>query len=52
LLGVLPRGRALEGHTKAQQFKLFVDSSRSSMKYRIHSSDNDWLPKEGGGIKL
>jgi hypothetical protein len=22
------------------------------MKYRILHSDNDWLPKEGGGIKL
>jgi hypothetical protein len=22
------------------------------MKYKIFCTDNDWLPKEGGGIKL
>jgi hypothetical protein len=22
------------------------------MKFRIHYSNHDWLPKEGGGIKL
>ncbi len=44
---------ALEGHTKAQQFKFFVDSNGCPMmKYRIHCNDEDWLPKEGGGIKL
>jgi Fe-S cluster assembly iron-binding protein IscA len=38
---------------KAQQFKFFVDSSGCQMmKYRIHYSDNDWLPIEGCGIKL
>jgi hypothetical protein len=44
---------ALEGHTKAQQFKFFVDSNGwPMMKYKIFCTDNDWLPKEGGGIKL
>jgi hypothetical protein len=44
---------ALEGHTKAQQFKFFVDSKGwPMMKYKIFCTDNDWLPNEGGGIKL
>ncbi len=44
---------ALEGHTKAQQFKFFVDSNGCPMmKYRILCNDEEWLPKEGGGIKL
>jgi hypothetical protein len=44
---------ALEGHTKAQQFKFYVDSNGCLvMKYRILCTDPDWLPKEGGGIKL
>jgi hypothetical protein len=44
---------ALEGHMKAQQFKSYVDSSGCPMmKYRILCTDTNWLPKEGGGIKL
>jgi hypothetical protein len=44
---------ALEGHTKALHFKFYVDSSGYLvMKYRIHCIDPNWLPKEGGGIKL
>jgi hypothetical protein len=44
---------ALEGHIKAQQFKFYVDSNGCPvMKYRILCTDPDWLPKEGGGIKL
>jgi hypothetical protein len=44
---------ALEGHTKTQQFKFYVDSSGCPvMKYRILCSNPDWLPKEHGGIKL
>jgi hypothetical protein len=54
IAGCIAKGdEALEGYTKAQHFKLFVDSSSCPMmKYRIHYSDNDWLQKEGGGIKL
>jgi hypothetical protein len=38
---------ALEGHTKAQKFKFFVDSyGCPMMKYRILYSDNDWLPRK------
>jgi hypothetical protein len=44
---------ALEGHTKAQQFKFYINSiGCPKMKYRILCTDPDWLPKEGGGIKL
>jgi hypothetical protein len=44
---------ALEGHTKAQQFKFFVDFSGCSMiQYMINCTDNDWLPKKIGGITL
>jgi hypothetical protein len=54
IAGYIAEGdEALEGHTKAQQFKFFVDSSGYLlMKYRIHCIDSDWLPKEGSGIKL
>jgi hypothetical protein len=32
----------LEGHTKAQQFKFFVDSNGwPMMKYKIFCTDND-----------
>ena len=43
---------ALLGHTKAQQFKFYVDASRCPvMKYKLLCTDDDWLPREGG-IKL
>ena len=46
---------ALQGHTKAHQFKFFLDSNGCPvMKYKIFCHDEDWLPKggEGSGIKL
>jgi hypothetical protein len=44
---------ALRGHSRAQQFNFFVNFSGCfMMKYRIHCSDSDQLPKEGGGMKL
>jgi hypothetical protein len=50
---IADRDEALEGHIKFQQFKFFMDSIGCfMMKDRILHSDNDWLPKEGGGIKL
>jgi hypothetical protein len=54
IAGCIAQGdEALEGHTKAQQFKFYVDSTGCLvMKYRILCTDPDWLPKEGGGIKL
>ena len=44
----------LMGHTKAHQFKFYVDSSGCPvMKYKIFCHDDDWLPKgDGCGIKL
>jgi hypothetical protein len=54
IAGCIAQGdEALEGHTKAQQFKFYVDSTGCPvMKYKILCTDPDWLPKEGGGIKL
>ena len=44
---------ALVGHIKAQQFKFFLNSMGILvMKYRHYCIDSDWLPEEGGGIKL
>jgi len=51
--GIADGDEALQGHTKAHQFKFFVDSSGCPMmKYKILCHHDDWLPKEGGGIKL
>jgi hypothetical protein len=54
IVGCIAEGdEALEGHTKIQQFKFLVGSNGCPrMNYKILCSDNDWLPKEGGGIKL
>ena len=50
---ILEGDEALVGHTKAQQFKFYLDSTGCPvMKYKIFCTDVDWLPKEGGGIKL
>lgn len=47
------KDEALEGYTKSQQFKFFVDSNGCPMmKYKIFYTNNDWLLKEVGGIKL
>ena len=45
----LPSGNdTLFGHTKAQQFKFFVrDDEWPVMQYKILSSHEEWLPKEG-----
>ena len=42
------------GHTKAHQFKFYMDSTRTPiMKYKIYCYDEEWLPKgEGNGIRL
>jgi hypothetical protein len=54
IAGCIAEGdEALEGHMKAQQFKFYVDSSGCPvMKYKFLCTDDDWLPKEGGGFKL
>ena len=44
---------SLTGHTKAQIFKLYLNSTGVPiMKYKHYCTDSDWLPLEGEGIKL
>ena len=44
---------ALSGHSQAQQFKFYKDSNGwPLMQYKILSTDSEWLPTEGGGIRL
>lgn len=44
---------ALDGHTKAQQFKFFLDSNGCSVvKYKISHTDVDWEFKDNTRIKL
>ena len=51
--GIVEGNEAIEGHTKAEQFKFFVDSNGYlMMKYTILYCDNEWLPNEGGDSKL
>ena len=50
---ILDGEEALVGHTKAQQFKFYLNSAGVPvMKYKHYCTDSDWLPEEGGGIKL
>ena len=50
---LLTGDEALSGHSQAQQFKFYKDSNGwPMMQYKIICTDDDWLPKEGGGIKL
>ena len=50
--GYLCTGRdALAGHTNAQQFKFYRNGNGwPLMQYKLLCTDNEWLPKEGGGI--
>lgn len=44
---------ALVGHTKAQQFKFFLDSTGCPvMKYKLSCTDVGWLPRDCTGVKL
>ena len=44
---------SLQGHTKAHQLKSFMSfDGCPMMKYKILCHHDDWLPREGGGIKL
>jgi hypothetical protein len=51
---LLDGDETLIGHTKAHQFKFFLDASGCPvMKYKILCHDEEWLPKgDDGGIKL
>ena len=52
--GYLCTGRdALASHTNAQQFKFYKDTNGwPLMQYKLLCIDNEWLPKESGGIWL
>ena len=40
------------GHTKAQQFKFYIDASGCPViKYKLLCTNDDWLPQDGR-IKL
>jgi len=50
---LLDGDESLTGHTKAQQFQFYLNSTGVPiMKYKKYITDSDWLPKEGEGIKL
>ena len=47
------RRDALIGHTNAQQFKFYKHANGwPMMQYKLLCMDNEWLPKEDGGIRL
>ena len=47
------RRDALARHTNAQQFKFYRNGNGwPLMQYKLLCTDNEWLPKEGGGIRL
>ena len=44
---------ALAGHTNAKQFKFYRNCNGwPLMQYKLLCTNNEWLPKEGGGIRL
>ena len=46
-------GDSLEGHSNAQQFKFYKDSSGwPLMEYKNVCTDENWLPLDGKGIRL
>ena len=50
--GIAIGENALFGHTKAQQFKFYVDATNCPvMKYKLLCINEDWLPRDDG-IKL
>ena len=43
--GIADGENALFGHTKAHQFKFYVDASGCPvMKYKLFCTDDEWLP--------
>jgi hypothetical protein len=50
---ICKKGEALEGHTTAQAFKFYRNPNGwPLMQYKRYCTDAEWLPKEGGGIRL
>jgi hypothetical protein len=44
---------ALQGHTNAQQFKFYKGANGwPLMQYKLWYTNNEWLPKENGHIRL
>ena len=44
---------ALAGHTNTQKFKFYRNGNGwPLMQYKFLYTNNQWLPKEGGGIQL
>ena len=51
--GLADGEESLQGHTKAHQLKFFMDSAGCPMmQYKILCHHDEWLPREGGGIKV
>jgi hypothetical protein len=50
---ICKKGEALEGHTTAQAFKFYRNHNGwPLMQYKQYCTDVEWLPKEGGRIRL
>ena len=50
---LLTSDESLIGHSQTRQFKFFKDSHGwPLMQYKILCTDSEWLPKEGGGMRL
>ena len=50
---LLDSDASLTGHTKAQLFKFYLNSTGVPiMKYKHYCTNSDWLPSKGEGIKL
>jgi hypothetical protein len=50
---ICKRGDALEGYTTAQAFRFYRNPNDwPLMQYKHYCIDVEWLPKEGGGIRL
>jgi hypothetical protein len=50
---ICKKGEALQGHIAAQAFKFYRNPNGwLLMQYKHYCTDAEWLPKEGGGIRL
>ena len=50
---ICEKGKALEGHTTTQAFKFYRNPNGwPLMQYKHYCIDIEWLPKEGGGVRL
>jgi hypothetical protein len=50
---ICKKGNALEGHTIVRAFKFYRNHNGwPLMQYKHYCTDAEWLPNEGGGIRL